>query len=137
MVQLPTFAVQAQLKAHGWLGLASIVLGQTLTYVHWRPLSDYWFGLVWFGYSLTVDALTYRLDGYSLLMNRRRDLLLMLPVSAVGWWGLGESPWLVAFFASCRTWGAVGSVVDRLSVSVCLACLSIRSRQSRVNLVGG
>ncbi len=87
MAKLTTYAAQAQFKAYGWLGLALIVLGQTLTYVHWRPLSDYWFGMVWFGYILTVDALTYRRDGYSLLMNRRRDLLLMLPVSAMGWWG--------------------------------------------------
>lgn len=89
MAKLETYrqGEQAGYEGYGWLGVALIIIGQTLTYVHWRPLSDYWFGLVWFGYIFAADAFIYRRDGYSLWMNRRRDFLLMLPVSALGWWG--------------------------------------------------
>lgn len=79
--------LKSTFPAYGWFGLALIVMGQMLTYVHWRPLSDYWFGLVWFGYILAADALIYRRDGRSLIINRRRDFLLMFPASAAGWWG--------------------------------------------------
>ena len=71
---------------YGWVGLAAIGLGQVLILTHWRPLSDYWFAAVWFGAIALVDAVIYRRDGRSLIRTRRRDFLLMLPLSAAGWW---------------------------------------------------
>jgi hypothetical protein len=72
--------------ATGVLGGALLVLGQTLTLVHVRPLSDYWYGIVWTGFVLAADALLERLTGASLLKDRPRDLVLMTAASAGGWW---------------------------------------------------
>jgi hypothetical protein len=72
---------------HGWAGLALLALGQTLTLVHLRPLSDYWYGICWYGFLLAGDAWVLRRQGRSLLACARRDLFLMIGVSAAGWWG--------------------------------------------------
>ena len=37
-------ATKRILPAYGWAGAALLALGQTLTLVHLRPLSDYWYG---------------------------------------------------------------------------------------------
>jgi len=38
------------------------------------------------GYILVLDSLNYRLRGTSLLSDRRREFLLMLPISAIYWY---------------------------------------------------
>jgi hypothetical protein len=82
----PAGARARRFPRYGWAGLALMALGQVLILTHWRPLSDYWFAAVWFGFIAVVDAAIWRRDGRSLLRDRRRDLLLMLPLSAAGWW---------------------------------------------------
>jgi hypothetical protein len=72
----------------GWLGIALILLGQLLTLVHLRPLSDWWYGICWTGVILAGDAWVERRTGRSLVRDRPRDLLWMAIVSAVLWWGL-------------------------------------------------
>ncbi|MDQ6738811.1 MAG: hypothetical protein M3021_00160 [Actinomycetota bacterium] len=88
MLDAPTVPQAARriFPAYGWVGLGLIALGEMLILTHWRPLSDYWFAAIWFGVIALADAVIYRRDGSSLLMSQRRDLLLMLPLSAAGWW---------------------------------------------------
>jgi len=69
----------------GLLGLSLILLGEGLSFIHILPWSQYVFPLFWYGYILVLDALNYRLCGTSLLSDRRRAFLLMLPVSAFYW----------------------------------------------------
>jgi hypothetical protein len=114
------------LKPHFWVGLALLILGHVLIFGRsvptelfkhlvpdysypgimfpypghefLRPLSDYWFAAVWFGYIFVVDALVYLRDGRSLFMSQRRVFLSMLPLSAAMWWGF---EWLNNFV---RNW---------------------------------
>ena len=79
-------ATRHPFPVYGWLGVAGIVGGMGLIFSHWRPLSDYWFAAVWFGYILLADAAIAQRDGQSLIRSRARDFALMLPLSAAGWW---------------------------------------------------
>lgn len=88
-----TTAGQRKLKPHFWIGVALLVLGHVLILgrapsgEHLRPLSDYWFAAVWFGYIFALDALVYRRDGHSLFVTHRKVFLAMLPLSALIWLG--------------------------------------------------
>jgi hypothetical protein len=62
-------------------------MGQALTLVHIRPICEYWYGLVWFGFTLFADTLMLRREGRSLVKNRLPDLALMTALSALAWWG--------------------------------------------------
>jgi len=73
--------------AYGWLGVALVAAGQAMTLVHWRPLSDYWYSLCWYGVALAADAFLARRHR-SLLTARPREAVLMLLVSASAWWAL-------------------------------------------------
>jgi hypothetical protein len=70
----------------GAAGLVLLVLGQTLTLVHLRPWSDYWYGLVWSGFVLFADAIVDARSGGSLVLDRPRELAAMFVVSACAWW---------------------------------------------------
>lgn len=88
-----TSKAREALKAHFWVGIALLILGHVLIFARWpsdehlRPLSDYWFAAVWFGYIFALDALVYRRDGRSLFVNHRKIFLWMLPLSALVWLG--------------------------------------------------
>ncbi|MCZ6624083.1 MAG: hypothetical protein O7B35_07620 [Deltaproteobacteria bacterium] len=73
------------MRTLGLLGLSLILLGEGLSFIHILPWSQYVFPLFWYGYILVLDSLNYRLCGTSLLSDRRRAFLLMLPVSAFYW----------------------------------------------------
>src|SRR3972149_6240527 len=68
------------------LGVLLIILGEGLAFVHILPWSQYVFPLFWYGYILIVDRLNLRLQGRSLILHRRRGVLLVLPISALDWY---------------------------------------------------
>lgn len=68
------------------LGVLLIILGEGLAFVHILPWSQYVFPLFWYGYILIVDWLNLRLQGRSLIIHRRREFFLMLPISAFYWY---------------------------------------------------
>jgi len=70
----------------GLFGLLLILLGEGLSVFHILPWSHYVFPLFWYGYILVLDNLNYRLSGSSLFLDRRREFLLMFPVSAIYWY---------------------------------------------------
>jgi hypothetical protein len=72
----------------GWLGLGLVLLGQSLTLWHLRPLSDHWYGICWTGVTLLADGWVYKRSGRCLLRDRRADLGLLIVVSSAWWWGL-------------------------------------------------
>jgi hypothetical protein len=85
--------IWSRLRPHFWVGVALLAVGHLLIFLRtpsgefWRPLSDYWFAAVWFGYIFALDALIYARDGRSLFMDRRRVFLATFPLSAAMWWG--------------------------------------------------
>ena len=70
----------------GLLGLWLILLGEGLSFIHILPWSQYVFPLFWYGYLLLLDSVNCRLKVHSLIAHRRRELALMLPVSAFYWY---------------------------------------------------
>jgi hypothetical protein len=70
----------------GFFGLGLILLGESLTFFPILPWSQYVFPLFWYGYILVVDFINFRLTGSSLISCRRREFLLMLPISAFYWY---------------------------------------------------
>lgn len=64
-----------------------LIFGRGFAGEYLRPLSDYWFASVWFGYIFVMDALIYRRDGCSLIVSQPKVFLAMLPLSAAAWWG--------------------------------------------------
>lgn len=61
-------------------------MGQAFIFLRWRPVTDYYFLLVWGGYILLADYLVYRRSGRSLLRDAPWRFLAMFPVSTACWW---------------------------------------------------
>jgi len=63
-----------------------ILLGEGLSFFPILPWSHFVFPLFWYGYILVLDFINFKLQGSSLLFNRRREFLLMVPISAFYWY---------------------------------------------------
>ncbi|MBI5586494.1 MAG: hypothetical protein HY892_22005, partial [Deltaproteobacteria bacterium] len=87
---------------HGWIGLATLVLSQTALVLRLEPVTTHFYSLIWWPYILTVDGLVYRLRGHSLIKNRKREFLLLIPWS-VALWLIFE-----AFNLVLRNWYYIG-----------------------------
>jgi len=74
---------------HGWIGLGIIGLSEILLFAGHPFVGVYFTPLVWTGYILLIDSLIYRQKGNSLIVNRTRKFLLMLPLS-IGLWLIFE-----------------------------------------------
>jgi hypothetical protein len=84
-------------RAYGWVGLAVILLMELALFgKHIAPLetgiyrlasqlTQWTTPLCWWGYILGIDALIWKLQGTSLLCDRRRDFWLQLPLSIAFW----------------------------------------------------
>ncbi len=78
-----------QLGGYGIVGLFIIAGAELLLVMQVRIVQAWFTPIVWTGYILLVDDLVFRLRGRSLLRNRRREFLMMLPLS-VGFWLIFE-----------------------------------------------
>src|SRR2546425_5967248 len=84
-------------RPHGYVGLAIIVLAEALLFGG-NQLVGHWFTpIVWTGYILFVDALVYKISGYSLLMTGRLEFVIIAVVSIGSWW-------LFEFYNAPRFW---------------------------------
>jgi hypothetical protein len=75
--------------ARGWLGVGLGIGAWILAWGRFEwfaPLQRFTFSALWFGYILTVNALTYRRVGRCMLTHQPRFFLTLFPVSAVFWW---------------------------------------------------
>jgi hypothetical protein len=70
---------------HGWLGLAGLLVAEALLVVRIEVVGQWFFVLAWWPYILVVDALVFRRKGTSLLVDHRREFLLLLPWSICFW----------------------------------------------------
>ncbi len=76
----------ANFPVHGWLGLALVFLFWTLNW-SLQGLRTHWgFFPLWLGYCLTIDALTFKRKGNSLLTRNPTYYLLLFFLSIPVWW---------------------------------------------------
>jgi hypothetical protein len=84
-------------RAHGWLGLAIIVLAEVLLFAG-QPVVGRWFTpIVWTGYILLVDAAVAQRTGRSYLTSERGELVYVA-LASVGCW------WLFEWYDAPRFW---------------------------------
>jgi len=71
----------------GYAGIALVVAAQLGLFFRIEPLStSFFFPLVWFGYIFVVDALVYRIQGWSLISSRRGEIVALFLLSIAVWW---------------------------------------------------
>src|SRR5947209_1031503 len=68
------------------LGLGLLVVGEVLIAIRLRPLSDFYFPFVWFGFILLLDSATECRNHRSLWHSARPIFWAMIPLSALFWW---------------------------------------------------
>jgi hypothetical protein len=87
------------MMAHGLLGLLIILAAEALLFGGSEFVARWFTPVVWTGYLLFVDALVYRLEGRSLLVSDRTEMLVIVVVSILGWW-------LFEFYNAPRFWSS-------------------------------
>jgi hypothetical protein len=77
------------IKFYGWVGLGIIGISEILLFAGVSFVCTFFTPLVWSGYILFIDSLVYKKMGTSLILNRPKEFLLMLPLS-IGFWLIFE-----------------------------------------------
>lgn len=84
-------------QLYGWLGLLLILLMEVALVVNQVAPPGTWMAFMgfrltqwttpvcWWGYLLAIDALIWKLQGHSLLCDRRREFWRLLPLSVAFW----------------------------------------------------
>lgn len=73
-------------KIYGVIGIILIILVEINFFFKIQPFASLYFPIVWFGYILTIDAITYKIRGSSLISNRLGTFLGMIIISSLFWW---------------------------------------------------
>lgn len=73
-------------RTYGIVGLVMIILAEIGLFFNLEPFTSFFFLFVWFGYILLIDAIVYRLQKNSLIMNHRWIFFALFVVSALAWW---------------------------------------------------
>ena len=73
------------MKLYGWIGLLIIGLAGVGLIAKNSLVLSYMTPLSWTGYIMFMDALMYRLNGFSYILKKRREFYWMLPWSALCW----------------------------------------------------
>lgn len=71
---------------HGYAGLMIILFAEWLLFSGNETAGRWFTPIVWSGYILFVDALLYKLQGRSLLVTARVEMLIIALISIGGWW---------------------------------------------------
>ncbi|MFQ6016510.1 MAG: hypothetical protein ACE5NP_13830 [Anaerolineae bacterium] len=77
------------LPRYGFVGLLIILTAKPLMFMRVEPVATWFTPIVWTGYILFADSLVLKLSGRSLIVNQRRQFLMMIPLS-VGFWLIFE-----------------------------------------------
>ncbi|MEW5723577.1 MAG: hypothetical protein AB1896_10760 [Thermodesulfobacteriota bacterium] len=72
-------------RYHGLIGLALFLVSETLMLAGVRPFTLWFYPLAWWSYIFLVDQVVYQRKGDSLWVSRRREFLLLVPMSAGVW----------------------------------------------------
>lgn len=78
------------LKGYGWCGLGLISIAETALFLQddyhlAREVSIWTTPICWWGYILFIDALIFKLKGNSLIISRRSEFFLQIPLSVAFW----------------------------------------------------
>jgi hypothetical protein len=73
------------LRIHGPIGIMLFVLAAVMLGQGQEPFTTYFYSFAWWSYILTADALLYLMRGESLIVNKTRAFLLMIPLSIFCW----------------------------------------------------
>ncbi|MDP7259915.1 MAG: hypothetical protein QF376_03425, partial [Anaerolineales bacterium] len=82
----PARNAAGQWPTHGWLGLGLIAVFWPLNWALTGLRTHWGFFPLWLGFCLTVDAVTLRRTGDSLLTRDRRAYFSLFFYSAPAWW---------------------------------------------------
>jgi hypothetical protein len=77
--------MRGTIKIHGLLGVALFCLAAVMLDQGREPFATYFYSFAWWSYILTADALVYGVRGESLIVNRTRTFLFMIPLSIFCW----------------------------------------------------
>jgi hypothetical protein len=77
---------RARFPLYGLGGIAVIVAAEALLFAGNHFVRTYFTPLVWSGYILFIDALVAMRTGESPMSARRREVLLLLPISIISWY---------------------------------------------------
>ena len=77
--------MKGMIKIHGFIGIALFCLAAFMLGQGREPFTTYFYSFAWWSYILTADALVYWVRGESLIINRTRIFLLMIPLSIFIW----------------------------------------------------
>jgi len=78
-------ATRQKARYHGFIGLGVLTLAEILMLAGIRPFTVWFYSLAWWSYIMIADQAVYHLKGSSLWVNRRREFLALLPISAAFW----------------------------------------------------
>ena len=70
---------------HGWAGIIILILSEILLIMRVEPVFSWFYSFAWWSYILITDSIVYRLAGNSLIMNRPRRFIMLLPWSVTIW----------------------------------------------------
>jgi Domain of unknown function (DUF4332) len=70
---------------HGIFGIILLLLSEIAVFKKTDPFYSWFYCFAWWSYIFTIDAVIYRLKGNSLIVNRTREFLLMIPWSIFLW----------------------------------------------------
>jgi len=86
MVSAAASNAQPGLKLHGYIGVMGIFAAETLLVMR-NDFVGHWFTpIIWTFYILFVDALAHKIRGRSLLVDDRREFLIIAVISVANWW---------------------------------------------------
>jgi hypothetical protein len=77
--------MKGRLRIHGPIGVALFCLAAIMLGEGREPFATYFYSFAWWSYILAADALVYWVRGESLMMNRTRSFLIMIPLSIFIW----------------------------------------------------
>lgn len=77
--------MEGRIKIHGPIGVALFCLAAVMLGQGREPFTTYFYTFAWWSYILVADALVYWVRGESLIINRTRAFLLMIPLSIFVW----------------------------------------------------
>ncbi len=92
-------STKTHFPVYGFAGVAIIVVAEVLLFTGNQFVGHWMTPIVWTGYILFADALVYKFDRRSLLMNDRLELLTVAIISIGSWW-------LFEFYNAPRFWNS-------------------------------
>lgn len=77
--------MKGRIRIHGFIGVALFGLAAVMLGKGREPFATYFYSFAWWSYILAADALVYWVRGESLMMNRTRSFMIMIPLSIFIW----------------------------------------------------